>query len=107
MKSVNSTKLPKMDRSLRLSSKPEEQMTSSKIKTILDNNRFFPHLYDPYYDRKDVKKGLLRVLDAERRGKSLDKMIRWVRKGCKLVNRLGRYLHRRLLSIRIRLKLHL
>ena len=63
MKSVNSMKLPKMDRSLRLSSKTEEQLTGSKIKTILENNKYFPHLYDPYYDRKDVKQGLLKVLD--------------------------------------------
>lgn len=67
MKSNNSMKLPKMDRSLRLSSKTEEQLTGSKIKTILENNKYFPHLYDPYYDRKDVKHGLLKVLDQERR----------------------------------------
>jgi len=56
-------------------------MTSSKIKTILENNKFFPHLYDPYYDRKDVKQGLLRVLDEERRGTSLgsDKMMKIVK----------------------------
>ena len=61
---VNSMQLPKMrpDRSLRLSSKPEEVMTVEKCTTILENNRFFPHLYDPYYDRKDVKARLNRVL---------------------------------------------
>lgn len=45
-------------------------MTSSKIKTILENNKFFPHLYDPYYDRKDVQAGLMKVIDEERRANS-------------------------------------
>lgn len=62
MRSQTSMKLPKMDRSLRLSSKEEEEMTTNKIKQILENNKFFPHLYDPYYDRQDVKKGLMKVL---------------------------------------------
>jgi hypothetical protein len=68
MKVNSSMKLPSMkkaDRSLRLSSKPEEQMTGDKCKTILENNKYFPHLYDPYYDRKDVKERLNRVLNEE------------------------------------------
>jgi hypothetical protein len=43
-------------------------MTTTKITTILENNKFFPHLYDPYYDRRDVKAGLIKVLNQERRG---------------------------------------
>lgn len=63
-KEVDPKKLPQM-RSLRLSSKEEEQMNVQKIKSILDNNKFFPHLYDPYYDRKDIKKNLYTVIKMD------------------------------------------
>ena len=74
MKQSNSVK----DRSLRLSSKPEEQFTSGKIQQILENNKYFPHLYDPYYDRKDVKAGFIKILDKERQEMSQDKMLEMV-----------------------------
>ena len=41
-------------------------MDSVKIKSILENNKYFPHLYDPYYDRKDIKKNLYSILNQEK-----------------------------------------
>ena len=43
------------DRSKRLSSKDDQELTAQKMINILENNKYFPHLYDPYFDRKDVK----------------------------------------------------
>ena len=79
MKVNSSMKLPsmkKVDRSLRLSSKPGEQMTGDKCKSILENNKYFPHLYDPYYDRKDVKDMLHRVLESEKRAKDEENQLK-------------------------------
>jgi len=33
----------------------DEHLSPDKIEEILSNNKYFPHLYEPYYDRKDVK----------------------------------------------------
>ena len=27
---------------------------------ILENNKFFPHLYEPYFDRKDIKTNIVK-----------------------------------------------
>lgn len=37
-------------------------MSPEKVQSILDNNQFFPHLYEPYYERKDVKSNLMSIL---------------------------------------------
>ena len=54
--------MKRSDRSIRLSSKENEEMGVAKIKTILQNNKYFPHLYDPYFERKDIKANLLNIL---------------------------------------------
>jgi len=35
--------------------------------TVMTNNKLFPHLYDPFYDRKDVKKSMLKIVSNHRR----------------------------------------
>ena len=64
--------MKRSDRSLRLSSKEGEELGVAKIKTILQNNKYFPHLYDPYFERKDIKANLVSILRTEdNRSKSL------------------------------------
>ena len=50
------------DGMLRSSSLEDQDMTPAKIESILVNNKYFPHLYDPYYDRSDVKSHLIEYL---------------------------------------------
>lgn len=63
-----STKSPGMatrklgDGMLRSSSAEDQEMSAEKIEAILVNNKYFPHLYDPYYDRSDVKSHMLEML---------------------------------------------
>ena len=64
-KSLSTTLMKRSDRSLRLSSKEGEELGVAKIKTILQNNKYFPHLYDPYFERKDIKANLLNILKTE------------------------------------------
>lgn len=49
-----------IERSKRLSSKQEHELSEMKMINILENNKFFPHLYEPYFDRKDVKNNLVK-----------------------------------------------
>ena len=55
----------RIDRSLRLSSKEDQDMGPAKIRSIMENNKLFPHLYDPYYERKDIKANLMSILKSE------------------------------------------
>ena len=48
-------------------------MDKQKIQEILDNNRLFPHKYEPYYDQKDIKANLTSKLNQLRSQKSLNK----------------------------------
>jgi hypothetical protein len=64
-KSLSTTLIKRTDRSLRLSSKEGEDLGVAKIKSILQNNKYFPHLYDPYFERKDIKANLLNILKTE------------------------------------------
>lgn len=38
-------------------------MSVGRIESILINNKYFPHLYDPYYERSDVKANLISILN--------------------------------------------
>jgi len=49
-------------RSIRASSKDAEELCADKIEELLNNNKYFPHKYQPYYDQKSVKEGLLKIL---------------------------------------------
>ena len=77
-------KLPQM-RSLRLSSNEAQHMSAAKIKSILENNKYFPHLYDPYYDRKDIKKNLHKVISMEKK-KEMEELNRRRAEGSKLTS---------------------
>ena len=50
------------ERAKRRSSKEDQDMTPERIINILENNKIFHHLYDPYYDQKDVRNDLAQTL---------------------------------------------
>ena len=64
-KSISASLMRRSDRSLRLSSKEDQEMGPEKIRSIIQNNKYFPHLYDPYYERKDIKANLMNILKTE------------------------------------------
>ena len=58
-------------RGTRLSSNPDDEITAEKAETILSNNKLFPHLYEPFYERKDVKSKLTKFAAKHRREQSM------------------------------------
>ena len=47
---------------MRISSKDDTKMTPEQCESWLVNNRLFPHLYNPYFEQKDVKRNLVSIL---------------------------------------------
>ena len=52
---------------MRLSSKAEEQFTPGMCESVMINNKLFPHLYDPFYERKEVKSNMIKIVNNHRR----------------------------------------
>ena len=49
---------------MRLSSKPEEQYSPEQCEAWLVNNRLFPHLFNPYFEQKDMRAKMRSIVNS-------------------------------------------
>lgn len=61
---------------LRLSSNPDEEMTADRCEAWLTNNRIFHHQFNPYFERKDIKKSMIGILLREKDPNDLNQVVK-------------------------------